>query len=85
LTQHEGCGGTVEKLLSAPALQFKGTGWYITDYARSGSRGADDAAKGDSKKESKTEGKGDSGSASTKDSSGSSTTSSTGSTSSDSK
>src|SRR5512139_1391297 len=31
------CGGPVEKLLSAPAIQFKGTGWYITDYARKGS------------------------------------------------
>jgi putative FmdB family regulatory protein len=37
LTVHEGCGGEVEKLLSSPALQFKGTGWYITDYAKSGS------------------------------------------------
>jgi putative FmdB family regulatory protein len=36
LREHSGCGGTVERLLSAPALQFKGTGWYITDYARSG-------------------------------------------------
>ena len=26
------CGGTLEKLISAPALQFKGTGWYVTDY-----------------------------------------------------
>ena len=31
------CGGPVEKLLSAPAIQFKGTGWYITDYARKSS------------------------------------------------
>jgi putative FmdB family regulatory protein len=31
------CGSAVHKLLSAPAIQFKGTGWYITDYARSGS------------------------------------------------
>lgn len=30
------CGGAVRKLLSSPAIQFKGTGWYITDYARSG-------------------------------------------------
>jgi putative FmdB family regulatory protein len=30
------CGGTVKKLLSSPAIQFKGSGWYITDYARSG-------------------------------------------------
>jgi putative FmdB family regulatory protein len=28
------CGRRVEKQLSAPAIQFKGTGWYITDYAR---------------------------------------------------
>ena len=31
---HEDCGGAVEKLLSAPAFQFKGTGWYVTDYAK---------------------------------------------------
>ena len=37
LTQHEGCGGQVERLVSAPALQFKGSGWYITDYAKKGS------------------------------------------------
>ncbi len=30
------CSGRVQKLLSAPAIQFKGTGWYITDYARKG-------------------------------------------------
>lgn len=35
------CGGTVRRLLSAPAIQFKGTGWYITDYARKGMKGAD--------------------------------------------
>ena len=28
------CGGVVRKLLSSPAIQFKGTGWYITDYAK---------------------------------------------------
>ena len=34
------CGqGPVEKLLSSPAIQFKGTGWYITDYARKGQSG----------------------------------------------
>jgi len=31
------CGGTVRKLLSSPAIQFKGTGWYITDYAKKSS------------------------------------------------
>ena len=30
------CGGKIRKLLSAPAIQFKGQGWYITDYARKG-------------------------------------------------
>lgn len=30
------CGGPVTKLLSSPAIQFKGSGWYITDYARKG-------------------------------------------------
>ena len=28
------CGGPVRKLLSSPAIQFKGSGWYITDYAK---------------------------------------------------
>jgi putative FmdB family regulatory protein len=37
LTIHEKCGGKVHRLISAPALQFKGSGWYITDYAKSGS------------------------------------------------
>lgn len=27
------CGGKVERLLTAPAIQFKGSGWYVTDYA----------------------------------------------------
>src|SRR5581483_3358222 len=33
------CGGAVRKLLSSPAIQFKGSGWYITDYARKGNSG----------------------------------------------
>jgi putative FmdB family regulatory protein len=28
------CGGKLKKLASAPAIQFKGSGWYVTDYAR---------------------------------------------------
>jgi putative FmdB family regulatory protein len=32
-------GGPVVKLLSSPAIQFKGSGWYITDYARKGKGG----------------------------------------------
>jgi putative FmdB family regulatory protein len=34
------CGGAVRKLLSSPAIQFKGSGWYITDYAKKSSDGA---------------------------------------------
>lgn len=33
------CGGPVHKLLSSPAIQFKGSGFYITDYARKGQKG----------------------------------------------
>jgi putative FmdB family regulatory protein len=31
------CGGEVERLISAPAIQFKGAGWYVNDYAGKGS------------------------------------------------
>ncbi len=34
LSECSHCSGTLERLLSAPAIQFKGSGWYITDYAR---------------------------------------------------
>ena len=51
LTEHEGCGGRVERLLSAPAFQLKGTGWYVTDYAKSG--GKDSDAGSEKKSESK--------------------------------
>jgi len=33
------CGSPVRKLFSSPAIQFKGTGWYVTDYARKGQNG----------------------------------------------
>ena len=38
------CGGRLEKLVSTSAIQFKGAGWYVTDYARKGS-GAEKAEK----------------------------------------
>jgi putative FmdB family regulatory protein len=38
----EKCGGPVHKMQSAPAFQFKGTGWYVTDYAKSGKTGSED-------------------------------------------
>jgi putative FmdB family regulatory protein len=46
LTLHEKCGGPVHRLLSAPALMFKGSGWYVNDYAK----GASNAPNGGSKK-----------------------------------
>jgi putative FmdB family regulatory protein len=48
------CGGEVKKLISSPSFQFKGTGWYVTDYA--GKKGAGDSKSGD-KSEGKSEGK----------------------------
>jgi len=40
LTVHEKCGGHVHRRLSAPAIQFKGSGWYVTDYAKGGNGGS---------------------------------------------
>src|SRR5918996_2339502 len=51
------CGGQVKKLLSSPAIQFKGTGWYITDYARKSDTSSTSSS--ESKPESKTETKTD--------------------------
>jgi putative FmdB family regulatory protein len=44
------CGGRLEKLLSAPAIQFKGSGWYVTDY-KAGRSGKSEV-KSESKEES---------------------------------
>ncbi len=69
LTNCPKCGRPVEKLLSAPAIQFKGTGWYITDYARKSSPpGADKGAP--EKKASESSGSKDPGSSSTSSSGG---------------
>ena len=48
------CNGSVRKLFSSPAIQFKGTGWYVTDYARKPSAGQAESATsaGDSKEKS---------------------------------
>ncbi len=62
------CGGAVKKLLSSPAIQFKGTGWYITDYARSGKTDSGAApASSETKTESKTETKSEPAKTETKD------------------
>ena len=52
LAVHEKCGGPVERLISTSALQFKGSGWYVTDYAKG--NGSAQPSK-DGKKESKSE------------------------------
>ena len=51
------CGGPVMKLFSSPAIQFKGTGWYITDYARKSDSATTKSgeAKSDSTTETKSE------------------------------
>jgi putative FmdB family regulatory protein len=52
------CGGPVKKLLSSPAIQFKGSGFYINDYARKGdSPAATSSSSSESKSETKTESK----------------------------
>ena len=51
------CGGPIEQVISAPAVQFKGSGWYVTDYAKkssapsssSGSSNGDSGSKKDAK------------------------------------
>ena len=48
------CGGPVEQLLSPPAVQFKGSGWYVTDYARKSQTASDSGSK-DSKETKKEE------------------------------
>jgi putative FmdB family regulatory protein len=45
------CGGPVEQMISAPAVQFKGSGWYVTDYAKKGSTTTSSTSDGDSSKE----------------------------------
>lgn len=53
------CGGAVKKLLSSPAIQFKGTGWYITDYARKSDTGSAAPGASDGKSDAKPDGKTD--------------------------
>jgi putative FmdB family regulatory protein len=52
------CGGVLEQVISAPAVQFKGSGWYVTDYAKKDPASAPSSSSSD----------GDSGKKETKDS-----------------
>jgi putative FmdB family regulatory protein len=61
LAIHAECGGgPVERLISPPAFHFKGSGWYVTDYAKT--NGNSSPAKGEGGSESKSESKSESGS-----------------------
>jgi len=53
LTKCKKCGGRLEKMISAPAIQFKGSGWYVTDYAGKATKG--DKSESESSSEKKTE------------------------------
>lgn len=47
------CDGTVRKLLAAPAIQFKGSGWYVTDYGKGGKKPPSESAESGEKKSAK--------------------------------
>lgn len=40
LKVHEKCGAPVHRLITSSALKFKGSGWYVTDYAKGGNGGS---------------------------------------------
>ncbi len=42
------CGGVIEQVISAPAVQFKGSGWYVNDYAKKGAASSSASSEGDS-------------------------------------
>jgi len=64
------CGGQVEQMISAPAVQFKGSGWYVTDYAKkSSSPGNSGDSSSKEKKDDKSKADGGSKDSSSKDSS----------------
>ena len=54
------CGGPVEQTISAPAVQFKGSGWYVTDYAKKSTVPSSDSSSKDSKETKKDEKKSES-------------------------
>ena len=60
------CGGVIEQVISAPAVQFKGSGWYVTDYAKKGSGSVGTSSPSSSSSSNSSEG--DGGGKETKDS-----------------
>jgi putative FmdB family regulatory protein len=59
------CGGEMKKLFSSPAIQFKGSGFYKTDYASGSSTGSKTDSKSETKSESKSESKSETASSDT--------------------
>ena len=57
LTHCPKCGGEMRKLISSPAIQFKGSGFYKTDYPSSSSKASSSESKSETKTETKTEAK----------------------------
>jgi putative FmdB family regulatory protein len=55
LTRHAKCGGKLEKEWSRTGFQFKGSGWYVTDYAGKKSEAKESATESKESKESKAE------------------------------
>ena len=51
------CGGPIEQVISAPAVQFKGSGWYVTDYAKKSSAPSPSSNSSNGDSASKKEGK----------------------------
>ncbi len=46
------CGGVIEQVISAPAVQFKGSGWYVTDYPKKGAGSATSSSSSSSENDS---------------------------------
>src|SRR5256885_7284513 len=63
------CGGVVEQMISAPAVQFKGSGWYVTDYPKKSQAPASEGGSKESKKDEKSKSESSSKEASSKESS----------------
>ncbi len=57
VTECPRCGGEVQQMISAPAVQFKGSGWYVTDYAKKSSAGGSNGNKKSDKSEKTAESK----------------------------
>src|SRR5687768_2699528 len=55
LTEHDGCGGALRKLLYPVGIVFKGSGFYVNDYARAGQKDGSSETKVDNKTEAKTD------------------------------